>query len=732
MKNHRTRLKQPIAVSTHFHCRGVAPSDYKSGRMVRIFVCLLVATLALYLNVAKVAAQTFAVQGSKGLYANAEGNMTLLYAGDVNGFGVSPNGQHVVFAPYGGEYGGGVLIEDVEAELTKVVSLPSETGMGWSEVRYTPTGKIIGRAYNGSEEAYGIFIMNIDGSGVRKLVSGGAWPVVSSKGALAYLSSDEANSDLYVLDPSPSGKSVPRLLASASIYGITGGPPSFSPDGEDILFPRTSARYLVNLASGELTVVAANQRSEWETANTILEVEAFGIGRYNFGTFKRSTVVEMPSKGAAYWVRSQPEGGEAEPPEALSKEGLLQALAPELRFDSQEPYFADAASELTEASDFEENGDLYTPLLYNESNEVLADPFFEEQAFAEEHNHKVEGRFALWFEALGSYYPGFTYPDPEGFAQSGDWVDEHNGTHMADAARLHSEGYGNVAYGRIVEEGGELWLQYWFWYYYNNGVLGVGDHEGDWEMVQAHLDSSTYEPDVVVFSEHAHASRCTTGEFQTSATGAPVVYVANGSHASYPEEGEYETEVPLIDDSVFPNEEEVPAVVPTVVDLAAEEPAWVDWPGRWGGSESSPHGPKAHEPQWSDPDTWAEEAGGCLDSKVGSFSRMAAVNSAWRLGGPQHRPIEVTDARMVGRRIEIGYRSARLRQSRSGWPKLLLSVDATGDRLPPKSVVADDLNSSGHFTFPFKLDRKKHWRVRASLYAPKVRSTTVMRRVRAK
>lgn len=39
-------------------------------------------------------------------------------------------------------------------------------------------------------------------------------------------------------------------------------------------------------------------------------------------------------------------------------------------------------------------------------------------------------------------------------------------------------------------DSGQLWLQYWLWYIYNDYHLAfnAGLHEGDWEMVQVGMD----------------------------------------------------------------------------------------------------------------------------------------------------------------------------------------------------------------------------------------------------
>ncbi len=146
----------------------------------------------------------------------------------------------------------------------------------------------------------------------------------------------------------------------------------------------------------------------------------------------------------------------------------------------------------------------------------------------------ASGEFPLSLSALGSTYPnGMT-------ADSNDWLDEPNGQYEWDAAQLHAAGYADHIYGHAVRDSsGKLWLQYWFFYYFNDfDVLGVGDHEGDWEMVEVGLDS-TNKPDQVIFAQHTDAARCMAGQYQPALNGGPVVYAALGSHASYPMAGVY-------------------------------------------------------------------------------------------------------------------------------------------------------------------------------------------------
>ncbi len=114
----------------------------------------------------------------------------------------------------------------------------------------------------------------------------------------------------------------------------------------------------------------------------------------------------------------------------------------------------------------------------------------------------------------------------------------------------HSQGRrrNTAYYYRTVQQGDYLNLQYWFFYGYNdwaNSFNGFNDHEGDWEGVQLFfkLDASRrpIEPPAYI-CYLGHHSRITKPwhhpDIQKTGT-HPHVYVAAGSHASYPESKPY-------------------------------------------------------------------------------------------------------------------------------------------------------------------------------------------------
>ena len=81
--------------------------------------------------------------------------------------------------------------------------------------------------------------------------------------------------------------------------------------------------------------------------------------------------------------------------------------------------------------------------------------------------------------------------------KDGDRLDE-TGDNLAAARRFQGDpAYRERVYGRVAEDGGRTWLQYWLWCYYNpKHLLGFGKHEGDWEMVQIGLGADDA-PEVV-------------------------------------------------------------------------------------------------------------------------------------------------------------------------------------------------------------------------------------------
>jgi hypothetical protein len=231
--------------------------------------------------------------------------------------------------------------------------------------------------------------------------------------------------------------------------------------------------------------------------------------------------------------------------------------------------------------------------------------------------------------------------------------------------------YANRVYGRVVR-GERIWLQYWMWLYYNpKNLLGMGRHEGDWEMVQVALDPDTLAPVAATYAQHGKGEaqddmgrvewhRCDPG--CAGPCRHPVVYVAPFSHASYFERGTH-VYLPGIDN---------PDGAEPVEELPDVEPfgAWRSWPGRWGSREAIiGQGPPSPERQ----DSWNAEA-----FHAGAKRRRPLhERRLWKLGNrtfPEPPLIERAERR--GDTVVVGYRLRRTFWKRPRW--LLVSVHDRG------------------------------------------------------
>lgn len=234
-------------------------------------------------------------------------------------------------------------------------------------------------------------------------------------------------------------------------------------------------------------------------------------------------------------------------------------------------------------------------------------------------------------------------------ARGDDYLDEAGDPRAGSTLLARRElGGEEVVYGRAAMDGGRLWLQYWFFYYYSDkGFLKLGCHEGDWGLVQLRIGEGDV-PDEVVYGRELGGERAGWGEIErVRAEGgeAPVVYCARGSHAALLRPGTRPApSAPDHNDGLGPRSR------PRLVDIGgAEPPAWVRWPGRWGATRrreafegESPRGP-GQQPWWHEPARFHAEA------------RRASGEPAWTQPPP---PTPRFEARREGNHAILAYRFA--------------------------------------------------------------------------
>src|SRR4051812_4539540 len=267
---------------------------------------------------------------------------------------------------------------------------------------------------------------------------------------------------------------------------------------------------------------------------------------------------------------------------------LLERHRPFLKYDSQESYFADSAAEWTD----------------NPGNELK----------------RADGTVGTGAGAgLSLAFLGLDYADGS-HAVKTDVIGDPTREYREQARALHQQpGYANHVYGHaVLDSGGDLWLQYWFFYFYNDynligAFLHAGRHEGDWEMIQVRLRDEL--PDLAVYCQHAGATKRDWRQVdRIPGTERPIVYVARGSHASYFEPGTHWTGHWF--DHADGKRRSPESTLEIVVDGAAQW-RWIRWPGSWGDTKAgrspldsdSPRGPACHQ-SWGDPLHLVERSAG--------------------------------------------------------------------------------------------------------------------------
>ena len=92
----------------------------------------------------------------------------------------------------------------------------------------------------------------------------------------------------------------------------------------------------------------------------------------------------------------------------------------------------------------------------------------------------------------------------------------------------------------------QRYIIYWFFYCFNK--KSVDEHEGDWENITVRLNGKDELTDVA-YNSHGAPTPYEKDEIDYYQGTHPIVYSANGSHASYPKAGTFPTKVEQIKDS---------------------------------------------------------------------------------------------------------------------------------------------------------------------------------------
>ena len=156
-------------------------------------------------------------------------------------------------------------------------------------------------------------------------------------------------------------------------------------------------------------------------------------------------------------------------------------------------------------------------------------------------------------------------------------------------------------------------------------MLRTGRHEGDWEFAQVRLDARG-RPDRLTLAQHSWAESCSWEQVRTRAR-APVLYPANGSHATYTRAGTTDRPFPDPTDEADGRGRSVrPGLMPFGPWVHRRSP-WGDSRAGWvPGEQSSPLGPAFQDDdRWRDPSAYDRSARPCGSGAPGRPWQTPAV-----------------------------------------------------------------------------------------------------------
>ena len=643
---------------------------------------------------------------------------------------VSPDGQKVVMeTPVRGtpvDPRWGIWVSDMNGNNPRQV-WQDDGSTGWGQPSWHPdNSRLIFEKGTSTTESGNtdLFSINEDGTGLTPVIQLGGFdgsPKYSWDGSKIVWTHQAEGGEPHVYVADSTGLNMRDL-------GL-GHDPEFSPDGTHIVFsaprPPTGELWIAIMqADGKKPRWQTQGRNPtWSPDNHVM-VFRRGDDLYKmqpWAPWSAALLVPgngyqalLPSFRQASYLYPRPASIPTPPgpPEPTTAE-LLEWYSPELRYDQLDSYRADHPATLTDTYVSGSSSNF----LKRSSQKILA---------ASDPGQRYDDLNFNWLAP--------TYPGRVGTAATGDFVDLSN-DYATDAQRMHSNpNYANRVNGRIVAyPDGSKVAQYWFWFYNNPKTFFTrGAHEGDWEMIQVHLrpDNS---PSKAAYSQHDKGEVCNWVNVQRNGNDRPIVYVADGSHASYFSAGSHEIQTG-VSDTAAGNGDRV--YRSTLIDVTSP-PNWLRWPGHWGGTPAatgttgSPAGPMQQGgPKWSDPAAWTNSASvePCGETQLQPARRGTRKPRKARPSVNRTIPVPSIKTQISGRKAVVSYDFGKEANAVKSQLVLITSVQGRGKNLTPLTFRRKLSSAQGEVRFPLGLGRAPYT-LRVAVEAPAGRSRILTRKL---
>jgi hypothetical protein len=419
--------------------------------------------------------------------------------------------------------------------------------------------------------------------------------------------------------------------------------------------------------------------------------------------------------------------------DVIDYDSLVYRWAPHIRLDSQEPYRPQAIEGILSVQGTGcDNG----PTGSNSLMDLTAYRYYSTIAdCSSDLGHPALSADDL--VASGYSYPSYANSGPS----SSDYINERESNVSGDTSTYQDDshwvdsfpGWNDQIYGRSYQDAaGKVWLEYWFWYYFNDGEGVVDNHEGDWEGIFIRMKSDLSGPSEMTYRQHDVAERCPSYDVEYDGPvgdAHPMVYPALGRHASYFAGARYWSHTSGTAWSSDYNDGQGVLLSPHVNLITTYTPGWMRWPGHWGGTidsgqpftGDSPPGPQSQD-DFNDPQ--GKEDGAvqdyCVDAPVSTASARRRSHHRHESRG-SYVPTPKISATRSGHEAFVRYRVPQ-----SAHPiRLLVSTHASNPKVAPTSRwVMVKPGSQGRVRVPLPLARGLY-AVKASLFARRGRSHVI-------